>query len=155
MVWSRIVALAPKTKIDRSPNPQCVPEGLPELYYESNVAVETVAITIKPGWAILVVLALYPVLLLSSILFRIIIWPHSPIGEGFGLISLLASVEKGSLALLEGAGLSGKLKRPVFVGYFVRRRNDDTNIAAAAEITSMLKTKQIKSEEISLGTTYY
>ena len=155
MVWSRIVALAPKTMIDRSPNPQCVPEGLPELYYETNVAVETVAVTIKPGWGILVVLALYPVLLLSSIVFRIIIWPCSPIGEGFGLISLLASVEERSLALLEGAGLSRKLDRPVFVGYFVRRRNDDTDVAEAAEITSMLKTKQMKSEELSKGTKYH
>lgn len=154
MVWSRIAALAPETVISLGPNPGCDPEGLPELTYETNVVIETVAVTIKPGWGIIFVLALYPILLVTSLVFRVISWPRSPIGEGFSLISLLASVEKRSLALLEGAGLSGKLDRPVFVGFFVNGKSDNTDSTEVGKIISLLKTREMRSEELSKGVKY-
>lgn len=151
MVWSRIAALAPDTRINTTFNPRCDPEGLPELVYDSTVVVETVAVTIKPGWGIAFVLVLYPILLFASLVFRVISCPRSPIGEGFGLISLLASTENESLALLDGAGLSGKLNRPVFVGFSVSRRNDVTEVG---QITSSFKTEEARSEKLSKKTKY-
>ena len=121
MVWSRLAALAPVTEIGLSPNLQCVPDGLPELHYDTNVFVEMTTVTIKPGWSITVVLALYLIVLFASLIFRVISSPLAPIGGSFGLISLLASVKNKSFEVLEGAGLSDKLKRPVFVGLLASR----------------------------------
>lgn len=154
MVWSRLVALAPITVIGLTPNPRCDPEGLPELIYDSNVVLETVAVAVKPGWEILLVLALYPMLLLISLVLRLVVWPRPPIGEGFGLISLLASVERSSLALLEGAGLSGKLGRPVFVGFSVIGYNRKTDATKTGKITSSFKTRKIKSRTLNKETEY-
>ena len=155
MVWSRITSLhVVNDEIKLTTNPQCDPEGLPELPYQVDVVIETVAVTIKSGWWIVLVLALWPALLITSLVVRVMVWPRSPIGEGFGLISLLASVEKGSLALLEGAGLSGKLDRPVFLGICVCQKKDDMDVTATGNITSVLKIEQMESEKLSKTTKY-
>lgn len=60
-------------------------------------------------------------ILFASLLCRVLLWPYSPIGEGFGTVSLLASVERRRLALLRGAGFSGTLRRSVFVGSLGRQ----------------------------------
>ena len=155
MVWSRIAALTPEALrgvIEGSFKPQCDIEDLPELFYNTSVTVETVAVTIKPGWGIILVLALNPILLLISVVLCVILWPHSPIGQGFGLISLLSSA---GLALLDGAGLSGKLSRPVFIGLSVSRRNGDKGDTEARKITSFLKTEKLESASLNGGTKYH
>ena len=156
MLWSRLVALAPATEIGLTFNPTCDPEGLPQLVYDSNVMLETVAVAVKPGWEILLVLMLWPILLSTSLVLRVISWPLPPIGEGFGLIPLLASVEKSSLALLEGAGLSGKLGRPVFVGFSITGCNRKTDATDTGKITSSFGSKSLKSQSQTLkkGTKY-
>lgn len=40
-----------------------------------------------------------------------------PVGDGFGVISLLAAVQPEALMLLQGAELSGKLSRKVYVDF--------------------------------------
>ena len=155
MVWSRITSLhVVNDEIKLTTNPQCDPEGLPELPYQVDVIIETVAVTIKSGWWIVLVLALWPALLITSLVVRVMVWPLSPIGEGFGLISLLASAEKGSLAILEGAGLSGKLDRPVFLGICVCKRKDNLDVTATGNITSFLKIEQVESDTLSRKTKY-
>ena len=155
MVWSRIAALTPEALrgvIEGSIKPQCDPEDPHELFYNTSVIVETVTVAIKPGWGIILILALYPILLFTSLVVRVILWPHSPIGEGFGLISLLASA---GLALLDGAGLSGKLSRPVFVGMSVSRRNNEKDDTGAGKITSFFKTEKLESGGLNKGTKYH
>ena len=154
MVWSRIAALtkdALRGVIGGSVNPQCGPEDLPVLFYNTSVTVETVTVTVKPGWGIFWVLALNPIVLFTSLAVRVMFWPQSPIGEGFGLISLLVSAGH---ALLDGAGLSGKLSRPVFVGISVSKRNNGKDDTGAGKITSFLKTEKLKSGGLNKGTKY-
>ena len=38
---------------------------------------------------------------------------HTPISDGFGLVSVLAGIERDSLDRLQGAALSGSLIKPV------------------------------------------
>ncbi|KAL8856061.1 MAG: hypothetical protein Q9178_007317 [Gyalolechia marmorata] len=154
MVWSRLAALAGIVVNQETPNPGCDLNEGPILPYKTNVTIKTVTVAIKPGWTIILVLALYPTILLTSLVLRVIVWPRSPIAEGFGLISLLASVEKGSLALLGGAGLSGKVDRPIFVGFSVVTRNDDTDVTRRSNIITFFSTKVMRSERLKKGIKY-
>ena len=153
-VWSRMTAMTPETGIDISVHPGCPPVGLPTLSYDTSVIVETIAVTIKPDWRILVVFALYPFILSATMIFRLISWPLSPIGEGFGLISLLASVDCNSLSLLAGAGLSGRLKRAVFVGLIISGRNDGIDTTRAGKITSVFETNELRTGRLKRKTKY-
>ena len=163
--WSRIVATEgpeiwlPGTAYGlnrggQNPSESCPTDGWPELSYDIPATHETAAITIKPGWEIIIVLGLYPFILFSTLLYRIIIWPLAPIGEGFGMISFLASVEKRSLALLDGATFSGQLKSPVFVGFSVGNETDERGFVGRGTITSKLATTQQRSERVKRRTVY-
>ena len=154
MLWSRLAALAPNTDIALTNNPLCAPDGLPDLRFETGVTIDTVAVTIRPGWGIVIVLALYPVIFFASLVYRIISRSLVPIGEGFGLISLLASVEKSSLALLAGASLSGKLRQPLFIGFRVHGSDDITNVRGAGTITSSLGPSKLGTEILDKRTKY-
>ena len=158
MVWSRIAAVGPETKtIGLTPQPSCTRDYLQDFQYDTDVTIETAAVTVKPGWGIIFVLAIYPTILIVSFVFRMIAWPLSPIGEGFGLVSLLASLNKSSLALLGGATLSGKLVCPVFVSFAVAGREDFQGLGSgrAGEITTFLGTKRGRSEGLEKGTKYH
>lgn len=155
MLWARLAAVAPVTEYGSAQNPLCYPDKpLPRIQYNTNVVEETAAQIIKPGIGIIVVLVLYPVILFGSLLFRTTWWPLSPIGEGFGLISLLASVESGSLAILQGASFSGKLERPVFIGFQFGTNKDTTGGASGSAITSILDTRQSRSGKLVRGVKY-
>ena len=155
MLWARLAAVAPVTEYGSAQNPLCYPDKpLPKIQYNTNVVEETAAQTIKPSIGTIVVLVLYPVILFGSLLFRTTWWPLSPIGEGFGLISLLASVESGSLALLRGASFSGKLERPVFIGFQVGTNPNTARGASGSAITSILDTRQSRSDKLVRGVKY-
>ena len=154
MVWSRLAAVAPDTKINLSDNPLCEPDGLPQLRYDTPVDVEVSAVTIKHEWEIAVILGLYPAILFLSLSFRVISQPLTPIGEGFGLVSLLASIEKKSLTLLKGASLSGKLDRPVFVGFSTIHQDNITGVTGTCEVVTSLGTQEIESDKLNRRTTY-
>lgn len=55
------------------------------------------------------VLTVQPLLALATI-FASMLMNSTPIDRGFGLISILAGIERNSLRILEGASLSGKLR---------------------------------------------
>ena len=153
-VWSRIVAFAPWTEVNKTRNPDCAPVGLPTLSYNTTTTVATVAVTIKPDWRILMVLTLYPFILFATLIFRALFWPLSPIGERFGLVSLLASVDNNSLALLKGAGLSGQLKYSIFVGLFVSGRKDNIDVMRTGRITSVFETQKSRTGRLKKNTKY-
>ncbi|KAL6720508.1 hypothetical protein ACLMJK_002432 [Lecanora helva] len=152
MIWSRLAATdgpenwAPGTSLG------IFGDSHPELQYDTDVKREVWATTIRPNWAIAIVLALNPALLLASLLFRIIVWPSSPIGEGFGLVSLLASTREDSRVLLRGAGFSGKLRQPVLVR-FSTMENGQVAKGAAKIVTELTRRSQ-KSERLSKGVLY-
>lgn len=128
--------------------------GWPELSYDIPVIEHTTAMTIQPGWGIIVVLALYPAILFGSLLWRVLVRPLAPVGEGFGLVSLMASVDKRYLQLLEGASLSGKLKRPVFVGLRVDGGEAGSETTTMKKITCLLGTQELSSGLLKKRTMY-
>jgi hypothetical protein len=116
-VWARFVSfVGPETWSQKSlQNRSHVlsEEQQSTILYTRPMSIEKGAATIKRSWQIIVILSAYPLILLAAFFSRVFLWPRSPIGEGFGVISLLASVDKDSRRLLDGAGLSGRLKRPL------------------------------------------
>lgn len=82
--------------------------------------------TLKSHGALYFIVASQPVLtlaaaLICSLLHRI------PIGKGFGLVSILAGVDRSSLDWLRGAGFSGKLKDPVYLHISPSHADDTTS----------------------------
>ena len=78
----------------------------------------------------------------------------STIGEEFGLRYFLASVESGGLALLQGANFSGKLERPVFIGFKVGTNMNTTRSASGSDITSIMDTRQWRSTKLVRAVKY-
>ena len=148
MVWSRLTAVdGPETWADNSTAGVYGDKGWPELRYNVHVEKEIAATTIRPESGIAFVLAINPLFLLATLAIRTLVWPRSPVGEGFGLISLLASVEQRSLALLGGAGFSGDLQQRVFVGFQASRKT--------ASVTTVLATRRRRIEKLSKDILYY
>lgn len=92
----------------------------------------------------LLVPALYPILLFTSLVVRVISRPRSLVGEGFSPVSFLSS-----------AGLSGRLSRPVFAGISVSGKNDEKDDTGAGKITSILETKKLEIGSLDKGTKYH
>ncbi|KAK5467180.1 hypothetical protein LTS15_000151 [Exophiala xenobiotica] len=67
--------------------------------------------TLKPEAGLYIVLVIQPVLTLAAFLVGLTMY-HTPISRGFGMVSTLAGIDKGSVALLSGATFSGRLKVP-------------------------------------------
>ncbi|KAF2633135.1 hypothetical protein BU25DRAFT_89324 [Macroventuria anomochaeta] len=76
---------------------------------------ETLTITrniLRAEAALYLVLAIQPALTILG--FAVAIWLHKvPIGRNFGIVSILSGLDSLSVALLSGAGLSGRLREPV------------------------------------------
>ena len=151
MVWSRLTAAdgpevwGPSDSLGAYRATECAPDGWPELRYDIPVIEHTSAVTIRLGWGIIVVLGLYPAILFGSLLRRICVQSLTPVGEGFGLVSLMASVDKGYLQLLEGASLSGKLRKPIFVGFDVGRGGAGSAFSEREKVTTLLGTQELRS----------
>ena len=160
MVWSRVTAAdgpevwGPNDAIGAYPARECAPNGWPELRYDASVIEQTTAMTIRPGWGIIIVLALYPTILIGSLLWRVAIWPLSPVGQGFGLVSLMASVDKRYLQLLEGAGLSGQLQKPIFVGLSPGKVEAGSDTTETERIISSLGIEEVRSGLLKRKTMY-
>ncbi|KAK7887665.1 hypothetical protein LTR67_009567 [Exophiala xenobiotica] len=67
--------------------------------------------TLKPEAGLYMVLVIQPVLTLAAFLVGLTMY-HTPISRGFGMVSTLAGIDKGSVDLLSGATFSGRLKVP-------------------------------------------
>ncbi|KAG8533563.1 uncharacterized protein KY384_001303 [Bacidia gigantensis] len=155
MVWSRLVAVdGPEVWSPGTSSGIYGDDGWPELRYNTTVAEATISTTIKPSWGIGIVLGINPALLLFALLCRVLFWSRSPIGDKFGLVSILASVEQQSLGLLQGAGLSGRLKRLVFAGFRPETQGNREESWGSGNIVTVLGTKQLRSGAIQKGTTY-
>jgi hypothetical protein len=74
--------------------------------------------TLKRGAGLLFILSLHPLLTMAAIVGKFALY-SVPIGEGFGLISLLAGIREEDLGVLRGSALSGKLRRELRLHFYV------------------------------------
>jgi len=81
-------------------------------YPPTHEYITSTTTTLDATWLLYFLLAFQPVLTLLMFLSTTLLY-SSPIGKGFGLVAVLSGIDSNCLDLLSGAGLSGKLKRPV------------------------------------------
>lgn len=94
------------------------------------------------------ILAIHPVLTTMAVLIKALLYT-TPIGDGFGLVSLLAGIKQESLAVLRGAALSGELERPVRVRFSVRSMEEQEYERLEIELDV-----QGRSDSLDLKKTY-
>ncbi|EFW18736.1 hypothetical protein D8B26_005553 [Coccidioides posadasii str. Silveira] len=101
MFWARMIYMNPTNDL------------YPEMYYPpADETLWSTKLGLKAGWTLYLTLSIHPILC-TLILISICVCYKTPIGTGFGLVSVLSSVRKDSLDQLQGAGLSGTLTRTV------------------------------------------
>ncbi|KAL9608324.1 MAG: hypothetical protein Q9167_006845 [Letrouitia subvulpina] len=96
-----------------NPDREYVFRTYPETRYAPrNQSITSTRPTLDARWGLYLVLVIFPFII--SILFIPLPVLYSlPIGTGFGLISILAGINRDTLDLIKGAGLSGELNREI------------------------------------------
>lgn len=69
--------------------------------------------------------AIQPVVTVSMVIASMLLY-KVPIGKGFGMVAVLASVDSSSLDVLKGAGFSGQLSERVRLGIDVVEKKEQT-----------------------------
>lgn len=115
--WARFAFMFPYKASDMM--------SIPEFYYPATgESILSIRSTLDANWLLYVVLCLQPVLTL--LMFPLTILFHStPIQKGFGLVAILAGVDRDSLDIVQGAALSGKLVEPVTMDIVVRKTEEE------------------------------
>lgn len=116
MLWSRITALDSAANLDATPALQRIFSNLTYedagLVYPVSDTVMYIRPTLRKSSLLYAIFAIQP-LLIFVVLVLTPLFRSTPVDEGFGLISILSGVDRGSLDVLAGAALSGKLARSV------------------------------------------
>jgi hypothetical protein len=94
------------------------------LYPPSDETITATTATLKVTWPLYLLLAVQPLLALAMLIISTVLYT-TPIAKGFGLVSVLSGVDKESLSLISGAGLSGELEQPTTLKVFVVHERDD------------------------------
>jgi hypothetical protein len=82
--------------------------------------------TLDANWLLYVVLCIQPILTLLMFLLTLL-FHSTPVQKGFGLVAILAGVDRDSLDIVQGAALTGELVKPVTMDIVVRKtENEDT-----------------------------
>lgn len=105
MYWSLAVNRLAGSNTTQSSDYGLLYPPINETVISSNSAMST-------HWLLYLVLALQPVVTIAAFGATMLL-NSSPVTRGFGLISILAGVNRPSLDILRGAESSGQLKRPV------------------------------------------
>lgn len=101
MFWARIIYVNPTNNT------------FPEIYYTpTEEIIWSTRSTLQASWGLYLTLSIHPILC-TAMLLSICFCYQTPIGTGFGLISVLASIRRDNLDQLAGAGFSGTLMRKV------------------------------------------
>ena len=104
----------------------------PETTYAAgNQSITSTRPTLDADWKLYLVLTVFPFITMLLFLPLLLLY-NLPIGTGFGLVSILAGIDQHSVDLFRGAGLSGKLQRPVRLD-ISSRETSDTRQEAKAE----------------------
>ena len=118
MLWSRIISnierIAPGITVDEQDYDSAFLKPA-----ESITTIKYSVTLIRSSW-LLTVLVVQPTLTLLATLGKVLLY-ETPIGDGFGVVTLLAGVGGKEENQLKGASLSGKLERDVFVQFEVTR----------------------------------
>jgi hypothetical protein len=94
--------------------------GTDTTYVPSDEVLVISRHVLRAEGALYFVLAIQPVLTVLG--FVIAIWLYkTPIGRNFGIVALLAGLDKPDLAMFQGAGLSGRLEKPVELEISIRQ----------------------------------
>jgi len=89
----------------------------PDLFYPAeNEIIISMIPTLNASWLLYLVLSIHPIITISAILVTATFY-STPMGNGFGLISILAGIDASRLHLLHGAAFSGNLAQPVNLGF--------------------------------------
>lgn len=119
MLWARITVLQGPGKLAKS---NAAPLWVAGNQTVTNLTMEDVGLiypvddhvayirpTLQKSPWLCVILAVQPVM--TVVMIGLIAMLHSvPIDKGFGMVSILSGINRGSLGMLEGAGLSGEMK---------------------------------------------
>jgi hypothetical protein len=127
MLWSRIMSLNGAEipirgrigLFDEGRNPTAyeVPEDLIEIRKTFPV--------LKRHVFLVLILLVYPVLSIFCAGIKLLLYSTS-IGNGFNAVAMLAASRDIDLDILAGAGLSGKLERPIYVAFSIQEQHDTT-----------------------------
>lgn len=129
MVWSRLAALdGPFTDYE---------DFHKQTQYSAQTIQQKSRTTLKRTAALIVVLAINPVFVLSSIIYRTAFLYQSPVTDNFGIISLLAAAHDSNSEVLRGAALSGKLKRPLPLRFAMDMQQDPVGMESANQPRSL------------------
>ena len=112
MYWSRVSKLIGPQNEDHGQSPQ-------EVYYYVRDRLVSERPVMNTSFWLFFVLAVFPVLTTLAFLGCLVLYRVPLDGGAFGTVALLAGVRPDTLALLDGASLSGNLKRPLGVRFNV------------------------------------
>ncbi|CAF9923703.1 hypothetical protein IMSHALPRED_005996 [Imshaugia aleurites] len=131
MYWSRVTSLdgyqgwgSNKTVYNNS-DPSSPQRA--DFYYPLNDTIVSFRPAMNPTWTLYGLLACQPILVIL-IVAACLIMNHAPVGNGFGMVAILAGARAESLRLLEGASFSGNLKRPLRMRILVHDTNSTGEI---------------------------
>ena len=105
MYWARITYVNPYNGTSFKQDPSI-------FYTVPDEKITSTRVTMQAEWGLYLILAVHSVLTIMIILTLALLY-HTPIFDGFGLVSVLAGIERDSLDRLQGAALSGSLIKPV------------------------------------------
>ncbi|MCJ1405538.1 hypothetical protein MMC11_008766 [Xylographa trunciseda] len=131
MIWARQVSLWEPSRNNASStasNNQYTIEPV-------NITTQREVITLRRDAGLVVVLASWPFLTIIALTLKTCLY-SVPLGEGFGIISMLAGMKDCNLDVFSGASLSGQLSREITVRFHVYQ--DLTDTAFEATETSIL-----------------
>lgn len=157
--WARSAYLNYGEPTFAKPDERWVFQTFPEtIYHPRNQNISSTRPTLDAHWGLYLVLAVLP--FITFLLYLPLLLLYSlPVGTGFGLVSILASIDRHSLDLIQGAGLSGELKGPIRLGLSseeVPNNKGEANAEAKHRIRYVLSEESERRIEtvIERGQTY-
>ncbi|RDW57290.1 hypothetical protein BP5796_12740 [Coleophoma crateriformis] len=144
-VWSRIVALN---------GPEVGENHRANLQYNTTAIAQKTRTTLRRNWKLVFLLALNPIIIFVALISQAVNFYKAPVGEGFGLISILAAAKADTLHLLQGAGLSGKLSSEVKMRFDVQPARHYKRFAQEFGKVEVVFGEGGKSSELRIGEVY-
>ena len=132
ITWSRMVNLDGAERYLNFTQGNLSPSDLPydrygyiPAYWKDSSEISTVksVVTLQRSWVLAAIIVFHPILTVLSLLGKTLLY-STPIGEGFGTISLMAGIERGTLDVLRGAALTGELSRDIKVRFITKPSED-------------------------------
>ena len=130
--WARIAYLMRRPLA----SPNIGSDGV--LYTAVDEKIISTRHSLQVARSLYLLLAVQPFLTLAMFLLCATLY-STPIGKGFGLVAVLSGVEKESLSLIFGAGLSGNVEKPIKL------------IVSVVDDQSRMKGERVKRIQYSIG----